>query len=123
MRSIPQKRCSTRLRTSSLKACERRISLISNERRGNVFQGFTEGILNFPPTYKYQPGTDVYETRPEKKLRAPAWCDRVLWRCERIGMVKLRTYRSAPLDPSDHKPVSALFECELRSIVEEHQQV
>ena len=39
----------------------------------NVFQDFEEGILTFPPTYKYQPGTDSYECRPGKKLRAPAW--------------------------------------------------
>lgn len=40
---------------------------------------FEEGPLTFKPTYKYQPGTDLYEQRPDKKLRAPAWCDRILW--------------------------------------------
>ncbi len=38
------------------------------------------GPLTFRPTYKFQPGTSTYEQRPEKKLRAPAWCDRILWR-------------------------------------------
>eukprot|EP01031_Cornospumella_fuschlensis_P042228 gene42228-51563_t len=28
-----------------------------------VFVGFDEGTINFLPTYKYQPNTDVYETR------------------------------------------------------------
>jgi len=46
---------------------------------GRVFEAFEEGPLNFVPTYKYQPGTDVFEQRPDKKLRAPAWCDRILW--------------------------------------------
>ena len=36
---------------------------------GNVFEGFNEGILDFHPTYKYQAGTDLYERRPDKKLR------------------------------------------------------
>ena len=40
---------------------------------GNVFQGFEEGQLTFLPTYKYQPNTDLYEARPEKKLRTPSW--------------------------------------------------
>jgi phosphatidylinositol-bisphosphatase len=43
------------------------------KQNGKIFHDFNEGILNFPPTYKYQPGTDEYDTRPEKKIRAPAW--------------------------------------------------
>lgn len=27
---------------------------------GRVFQGFHEGAITFPPTYKYQTGTDLY---------------------------------------------------------------
>jgi phosphatidylinositol-bisphosphatase len=38
-----------------------------------VFVGFEEGALTFAPTYKYQPGTEAYERRPDKRLRAPAW--------------------------------------------------
>jgi len=48
--------------------------------KGSAFRGFEEGEITFLPTYKYQPGTDEYEKRPEKKQRAPAWCDRVLWK-------------------------------------------
>mmetsp|Transcript_4471 Transcript_4471/g.10088 ORF Transcript_4471/g.10088 Transcript_4471/m.10088 type:complete len:903 (+) Transcript_4471:187-2895(+) len=90
--------------------------------RGNVFQGFEEGRLDFPPTYKYQPGTDMYDRRPDKKVRAPAWCDRVLWRAEDT-LVRQINYRRAPLNPSDHKPVSSLLECELRTIVESNQRI
>lgn len=43
---------------------------------GRVFQGFHEGNLTFAPTYKYIPGQDIYDQRPEKKMRCPAWCDR-----------------------------------------------
>ena len=43
------------------------------------FGGFIEEEINFDPTYKFQPGTSIYEQRPDKK-RFPAWCDRILWR-------------------------------------------
>jgi phosphatidylinositol-bisphosphatase len=91
--------------------------------KNNCFQGFEEGPLTFAPTYKYQPGTDVYETRAEKKLRAPAWCDRVLWRTAARDSVKLQNYRRAALNPSDHKPVSAAFACRMRKVVESKERV
>ena len=76
----------------------------------NVFLDFEEGRVEFEPTYKYQPGTDVYETRPDKKLRAPAWCDRVLWKENSSeDSVRQMNYRRAELNISDHRPVCALF--------------
>ena len=51
------------------------------ERDANrAFSHFTEGLLTFLPTYQFIPGTNLYDRRPDKKLRCPAWCDRVLWR-------------------------------------------
>lgn len=79
-----------------------------------AFQDFHEGVLGFAPTYKYQPGTDSYEQRSEKKLRAPAWCDRILWRVnKKTSTVRQMSYKRAKLMCSDHKPVSATFECSL----------
>jgi phosphatidylinositol-bisphosphatase len=98
-----------------------------------VFQGFAEGVLNFAPTYKYQPGTAVYETRPEKKLRAPAWCDRVLWKTAgtmgnndngaNSASVRQLSYSRAELTASDHKPVSASFALKVREVVESKEKV
>ncbi|GMH70934.1 hypothetical protein TrRE_jg13140 [Triparma retinervis] len=89
-----------------------------NIERGNsnVFQGFSESILSFPPTYKYQPNTDLYECRPDKKLRAPAWCDRVLWHEADSGTVDCQVYERAELNISDHKPVMATFTCRIKNI-------
>ena len=75
-----------------------------------VFQGYVEGQIEFEPTYKYQPGTDLYEARSDKKLRAPAWCDRVLWKENSAeDSVRQMNYRRAELNISDHRPVCALF--------------
>lgn len=83
--------------------------------KGASFEGFHEGVLDFLPTYKYQSGTEVYETRPEKKLRAPAWCDRILWKSKGNEVNQL-LYGRAELLPSDHKPVFALFTCVVRVV-------
>lgn len=45
------------------------------ERRcGRVFQGWKEGRIYFPPTYKYSFNSDRYSgVRPKEKRRTPAW--------------------------------------------------
>ena len=83
--------------------------------KGTVFQGFNEGELSFLPTYKIQTGTQNYEARPEKKLRAPAWCDRILWRVNK-GNIKQLYYRRAEVYCSDHLPVCSLFSCDVRVV-------
>ncbi|XP_044731936.1 inositol polyphosphate 5-phosphatase OCRL isoform X2 [Chrysoperla carnea] len=80
--------------------------------QGKVLTGYTEGRITFQPTYKYDPGTDHYDT--SEKARAPAWCDRILWKGKGIEQ---NAYRSHPeLRISDHKPVSAVFTSQIRVI-------
>jgi len=77
-------------------------------REGVVFRkrdGWEEGRLLFPPTYKYDTGTGVYDT--SKKQRTPAWTDRVLWNGEGIEQV---LYTAGVLMQSDHRPVVAEFD-------------
>ena len=90
--------------------------------------GFQEGKILFPPTYKFIPGTDIYERRPGKKLRPPAWCDRVLWYTNPVNnidpsSIQLKSYRcAAVLNQSDHKPISARFDCLFRFCIEEKER-
>lgn len=86
---------------------------------GRCFHEFEEAPIKFPPTYKYQPGTDVYDTRPEKKIRAPAWCDRILWRvADDASQVQLFSYnRSERPNVSDHKAVYATMQITIKDVV------
>ena len=92
-------------------------------REGRVFHGFEEGVINFVPTYKYQPGTDVYEQRPEKKLRAPAWCDRVLWLAQEPTQVQQLTYkRSETPNISDHEPVYSTIRITIKDVIPDKRE-
>lgn len=55
-----------------------RDQLTAERRAGRVFPGFTEAAVTFPPTYKLDPGTDVYDSG--EKRRIPAWTDRILFK-------------------------------------------
>lgn len=122
--SIPLEDVFQRIQSGDYQSLRDTDQLNIERARGNVFQEFNEGVLNFAPTYKYQPGTDEYDRRPEKKIRCPAWCDRVLWRVgkERSETVTQLTYQRAELRPSDHKPISSLFGCSLRKVISDRER-
>ncbi|XP_072311498.1 phosphatidylinositol 4,5-bisphosphate 5-phosphatase A [Eucyclogobius newberryi] len=112
----------------------------------SILEGFMEGSLNFPPTYKFDVGTNTYDTSAKK--RKPAWTDRILWRLRRTGSpvpshnaalqrgltswfggttkVTQHTYSChMSYTISDHKPVSSLFSLQFpfkveRPLVELH---
>lgn len=78
---------------------------------GETFRYYNEGTINFPPTYKFDNGTDRYDT--SEKQRIPAWTDRILFRGQGL---KLLDYHSANLKMSDHRPVYATFKVQCRIV-------
>ena len=79
------------------------------ERKGRRFPTtLLEGEIKFQPTYRFDHGTDTYDT--SRKQRIPGWCDRILYR-GRKDCLKVKRYASAmDVRISDHKPVFAEFE-------------
>ena len=85
---------------------------------GMAFQFYNEGKIDFLPTYKFDIGTDNYDS--SEKNRIPAWCDRVVWKGDNL---KQLSYGVAPLRFSDHRPVSAIFECQLAVVDEAAKRI
>ncbi|XP_054076001.1 phosphatidylinositol 4,5-bisphosphate 5-phosphatase A isoform X1 [Rissa tridactyla] len=94
-----------------------------------VLSGFQEGPLNFPPTFKFDVGTNKYDSSAKK--RKPAWTDRILWKIKSpsvgLGAGGRRPSRSVlsvsqlcycshmEYSISDHKPVAAIFAVQFAS--------
>ncbi|KAL8694146.1 MAG: hypothetical protein Q9218_001143 [Villophora microphyllina] len=84
---------------------------------GRVFPHYSEAQITFLPTYKYNNGTDAYDT--SEKARIPAWCDRILRKGNNLKQID---YTTAPLRFSDHRPVYATFQCTISSINEQQKE-
>ncbi|XP_018044131.1 PREDICTED: 72 kDa inositol polyphosphate 5-phosphatase isoform X1 [Atta colombica] len=97
---------------------------------GAVLRGFEEAPIMFPPTYKYDPGTQNFDS--SSKQRTPAYTDRILFRGKghtrgyirrvsheisnsKDGVIECLIYDSVPsMCTSDHKPVWGVFKTTLR---------
>ncbi|KAI1415927.1 SacI homology domain-containing protein [Hypoxylon sp. FL1857] len=80
---------------------------------GLSFPYYSEAKIDFLPTYKFDVGTDKYDS--SEKMRIPAWTDRILRKGTNIRQI---LYDSAPLRFSDHRPVFATFQCTVNIINE-----
>ncbi|KAH8710357.1 putative inositol polyphosphate 5-phosphatase C9G1.10c [Beauveria bassiana] len=91
-----------------------RDQLLVARRRTPAFQlrAFEELPLTFAPTYKYDVGTDRYDT--SEKRRSPAWCDRLLYRGN--GKIEQLDYGRHEVKVSDHRPVSGNFRVHVKKV-------
>lgn len=80
--------------------------------QGHVFQGFSEQPISFPPTYKYDLNSDVFDS--SEKRRTPSWTDRILFKSQSGSGIIGCSYDSCrTVRCSDHRPVCAVFTAEL----------
>ncbi|ESO01361.1 hypothetical protein HELRODRAFT_82107 [Helobdella robusta] len=78
-----------------------------------AFKDFSEARIKFLPTYKFDIGTDNYDT--SNKNRVPSYTDRILYRCKKKSTISCLHYDSVgTFMQSDHKPVYGVYEAELR---------
>ncbi|TPX35138.1 hypothetical protein SmJEL517_g02381 [Synchytrium microbalum] len=95
---------------------------LSAERRSRrAFGSYEEAAINFDPTFKYDVGSSTFDS--SEKKRAPAWCDRILWYRNPLhsatfkDWISCTSYKSCmDLTQSDHKPVSATFSMQVRTV-------
>ncbi|EXJ79081.1 hypothetical protein A1O3_08582 [Capronia epimyces CBS 606.96] len=100
---------------------------------GSCFNYYREGRVKFLPTYKYDIGTDDFDS--SDKQRIPAWTDRIVWKInhkstavqagEILGtqMRQLKYDSVMALRFSDHKPVYAAFEMGILVVDEGKKEV
>lgn len=109
--SLPNEEARLYASEGNIDALFRNDQLSREMRQGRVFNGYQEGYITFLPTYKYDNGTDIYDT--SEKQRIPGWTDRILFKGAQLKQLQ---YSRAELCTSDHRPVLALFEADILTL-------
>ncbi|ORX90705.1 DNase I-like protein [Basidiobolus meristosporus CBS 931.73] len=113
---LPEEKVFALLNENKLGELIEKDQLNAQKKLNLAFSGFSEGELNFLPTYKYEIGSEVLT--PNEKKRIPSWCDRILWCANKEENVKQLFYQSQnSMVSSDHKPVSALFNVSVKTLL------
>ncbi|KAJ5664955.1 uncharacterized protein N7477_007403 [Penicillium maclennaniae] len=119
--SIPRNVIIDAVRQNNLSKLLERDQLLASRRKNPGFRlrSFNEAPITFAPTYKYDVGTDQYDSSDKK--RSPAWCDRILYRG--AGRVKQLEYRRHEVRASDHRPVSATFKIRVKTVLPQERAI
>lgn len=96
--------------------------------KGNVFLGFEEEVINFPPTYRYKRGGTEYISEKVKRTgvltNVPSWCDRVLRHSFPQTKITSTSYGCPVyIRTSDHWPVFCTFDMSLPFTVSPEQTI
>ena len=93
--------------------------LLKEKAAMRVFNGFFEEEIEFPPTYKFDKQSVIYDT--SKKKRIPSYTDRILFFAKSRKTISVSNYTSdMSILVSDHRPVLAYVDI---TIVERPENV
>ncbi|GAA5804802.1 hypothetical protein HPULCUR_010310 [Helicostylum pulchrum] len=106
--SLPNEEARLYTAEGNIEALLKNDQLLREMKEGRAFEDYQEGPITFLPTYKYDNGSDIYDT--SEKQRIPGWTDRILFKGPNLRQTQ---YSRAELYTSDHRPVFALFEADI----------
>ncbi|KAG0338106.1 hypothetical protein BG000_004551 [Podila horticola] len=120
--ALPEEQVKTLLKTHDYDTLLKHDQLAAQRTLLKAFSEFEEGPIDFAPTYKYDVGTNIWDS--SEKRRVPSYTDRILWwsRDPSKDSVEQIYYRSHVEHLiSDHKPVSAFFKLKVKTILRDKQ--
>ena len=118
---LPRETILSCIRRSDLEKLLEHDQLLVQRRKNPGFRlrPFNEAPITFAPTYKYNVGTDEYDT--SEKKRSPAWCDRIYYRGA-VGKILPLNYQRHEVYASDHRPVSGAFVAHVKTVDPQRKQ-
>ncbi|KAF9406552.1 hypothetical protein BGZ94_003065, partial [Podila epigama] len=119
---LPEDQVKSLLKTNDYPALLKHDQLAAQKALLKAFSEFEEGPIDFAPTYKYDVGTNIWDS--SEKRRVPSYTDRILWRSRDTSKDSVtQIYYKAHMEHliSDHKPVSALFKLKVKTVLRDKQ--
>lgn len=94
-------------------------------KNGEVLFGFSEGKIDFKPSYKYYLNTGIYNSK-----RCPSWCDRILFLStyettgnDDLGLQLLRAKGKDSKQKNEGLPVVGKYDCIDELLLSDHRPV
>ncbi|CAF2415732.1 unnamed protein product [Rotaria sp. Silwood2] len=79
----------------------------NTESTAQCLSNFFEAPIVYPPTYKYIPNSDEYQTEKDREVRRPSYTDRILISTLSNNLEILQYSTMSDIRLSDHRPVFA----------------
>lgn len=116
--ALPNDQCRFLVEKGAFDDLYRQDQLQQEMKKKGAFFGFKEGPIIFYPTYKFDKGTNEYDT--SEKQRIPSWTDRILYQSDSdIPELEQLNYSSIfDMIYSDHKPVFSTFKSQVEFVDE-----